>query len=66
MHMIRLHVERTNGPGVGFTDPADFLFDECGKLTYQYLFPVFGAPDTMVSQLIRDVFGVLRIHYTAL
>jgi hypothetical protein len=24
--------------------------------------PIFGTPDKMVSQLVGDVFGVLRIH----
>jgi len=55
--MIRLHVERANGPGVRFTDATDFLFDECCKLAHQNPFPVLGTPDKVIGQLIHDVFG---------
>lgn len=60
--MIGLHIERTYRPGVGFTDATDFLFEKRGEFPDQNLFPVFGAPDKMVSQLVGDVFGVLYIH----
>jgi hypothetical protein len=62
MDMIFLHIERTYRPGVGFTETTNFLFDECSQLAHQNLFPLLGTPDKVVSQLIRDMLGLLRIH----
>jgi len=62
MDMIGLHVERAYRPGVGFTNAANFPFEKRCQLPNQNLFAVFGAPDKVVSQLVGDVFGVLRIH----
>jgi hypothetical protein len=62
MHMVFLHVERAYRPAVRCADATDFLFDKRGKLAYQKLFPIFGAPDKIVSKLIGDVFGMLYIH----
>jgi len=62
MHMIFLHVKRTYRPGVRFAETTDFLFDKQSKLANQNLFPLLGAPDKVIGQFIRDVFGVLCIH----
>jgi hypothetical protein len=53
MHMIFLHIERASGPGVGFTDTADFLFDKHSKLAHQNLFPLGGTADTRDSPMCR-------------
>ena len=60
--MIFLHMKRTYRPGVRFAETTDFLFDKQSKLANQNLFPILGAPDKVIGQFIRDVFGVLRIH----
>ena len=60
--MIFLNSERTYRPGVGFTDATDFLFEKRSKPANENLLPIFRAPDKMVSQLVGDMFGVLRIH----
>ena len=44
------------------THAANFPFDKRCQLPNQNLFTVFGTPDKMVSQLVGDMFGVLRIH----
>lgn len=62
MHMIGLHIERADDPGVCFADAADSLFNECSKLAYQNLFAVFRIPDKMMGELVGDIFGVLPIH----
>jgi len=60
--MIFLHIKRTYRPGVRFAETTDFLFDKQSKLANQNLFPLLGAPDKVIGQFIRDVFGVLCIH----
>lgn len=60
--MVRLDVHCSNGPGILGADTANFLFKKRGDLANKNLLAVFGTPDKMVSQLIRHVFGVLRIH----
>ena len=60
--MIFLYSKRTYRPGVRFAETTDFLFDKQSKLANQNLFPILGAPDKVIGQFIRDVFGVLRIH----
>ncbi len=62
MYMIGLDVHCSNGPGILSTDATNLLFKKRGNLANENLFPVFGTPDKMVGQLIRGVFGVLRIH----
>ncbi len=62
MHMVGLDIHCSNGPGILSTDTTNLLFKKRGDLAHENLFTVFGAPDKMVGQLIRDVFGVLRIH----
>ena len=62
MHMVRLDAHCSNSPGILDTDAANLLFEKRCKLANKNLFAVFGAPDKMVSQLVGDVFGVLRIH----
>jgi len=62
MHVIGLDVHRSSGPGVIRTDATNLLFDERGDLAHKNLLAVFGAPDKMVAELIRNMFGVLRIH----
>jgi hypothetical protein len=57
-----MHIERASGPGVGFTDAADFLFNKRGELTNQNLLAVFGTPDKVLGQFRRDMCGMLRIH----
>jgi hypothetical protein len=49
MDMILLHMKSAYGPGHGFTDTTNFLFDKCRKLANQNLFALFGTPDKMVS-----------------
>jgi len=62
MHMIFLDIESAYRPRVGFTDAADFLLDKRGKLANQESFTVLGTPDKVITQLVRDVFGVLCLH----
>ena len=62
MHVIGLDVHRSSGPGVIRTDASNRLFDERGDLAHKNLLAVFGTPDKMVAELIRNLFGVLRIH----
>ena len=62
MHVIGLDVHRSSGPGVIRTDATNLLFDERGDLAHKNLLAVCGAPDKMVAELIRNMFGVLRIH----
>ena len=62
MHMVGLDVHCSNEPGILSTDATNLLFKKRGNLADQNLFAVFGAPDKVIGQLIRDVFGVLRIH----
>jgi hypothetical protein len=38
------------------------LFEKRGNPANQNLFAVFGTPDKVVSELIPNMFGVLRIH----
>ncbi|HXZ03253.1 MAG TPA: hypothetical protein VEH81_00390, partial [Ktedonobacteraceae bacterium] len=56
------HIKRTCRPGVREAGTTDFLFDKQSKLANQYRFPMLGAPDKVIGQFIRDVFGVLCIH----
>jgi len=62
MDMICLHAKSANGPDVGFTDAADFLFEKRGEFPNQNLLAVFWAPDKMVAELVIDMPGMLRIH----
>lgn len=62
MHMIGVHAESADGPGVRFTDATDFLFEKRCQFPCQNLFPLFGIPDKVIGQFVCDVFGVLRIH----
>lgn len=62
MHIVWLDIERTNTPLLRFADAAKFLFNKGSKLANQKLFPVCGAPDKVIGQLIRHMFGVLRVH----
>lgn len=61
MHMVRLDVHCSNGPGILSIGATNLSFKKCGNLANQNLFAVFWTPDEMVSQLLRDVFGVLCI-----
>ena len=58
MHVIRLHVERSSRPGVGFTDATNLLFKKRGHLAHKNLLAVCGAPDKVIGQLTGNVFGV--------
>lgn len=51
MHMIFLDVERTNGPGVRFTDTTNLLFDKWSDLPNENLLALLGTPDKMIAQL---------------
>jgi len=62
MDMIFLDIERTYRRGVDFTDSADFLFHKRGELANQNLLTVLGTPDKVIGSLVRNVFGMLRIH----
>ena len=42
MHVIFLHIQSANGPGVRFADTTDFLFDECSKLAHQIFLRYLG------------------------
>ncbi len=60
--MSFLHIKRTYRPGVREAETTDFLFDKQRQFANQNLFPILGAPDKVIGQFIRDVFGVLCIH----
>ncbi len=62
MHVVWLDIERPNAPLPRLTNAAKFLFNTYSKLANQNLFPVFGAPDKVIGQLIRHVFGMLCVH----
>jgi hypothetical protein len=64
-HVVGLDVHRSNGPDILDTDATNLLCKKRGNLADQNLFAVFGTPDKMVGQLLRDMFGVLRIHTQA-
>jgi len=49
MDMICLKIERAYGPGVGFTDAADFLFHKRGELTNQNLLAVCATSDKVIG-----------------
>ena len=60
--MVGLDVHCSNGPGILSTDATNLLFKKRGNPAHENLFVLFGTPDKMVSQLVRDMFGVLCIH----
>jgi hypothetical protein len=62
MHMVRLDIHCSNGPGILGTDATNPLFKKRGDLANEKLFAIFWTPDKMVSQLIHDMFGVPCIH----
>jgi hypothetical protein len=62
MYMVRLDVQRSDDPALLRADAADFLFKKRRQFPNQNLFALFGTPDKMVSELIRDMFGMLCIH----
>jgi hypothetical protein len=62
MHMVRLDIHCSNGPSILSTDATNLLFKNRGDLANENLFALGGTADKMVSQLVGDMFGVLRIH----
>lgn len=62
MYMVRLDIHCSNDPGILSADAANLLFEKRSNLTYENLLAVVRTPDKMVSQLVGDVFGGLRIH----
>ena len=62
MDMIFLDIERTYRPGIGVTNPAEFLFDTCCNPPGQDAFAVLGTPDKVIGQFVSDMFGMLHIH----
>src|SRR2546421_12685097 len=62
MDMIFLYVERSKYPFMYFAEMTYFLFDKHSSLPGQDAFAVFGTPDKMITQLVRDVFGALCFH----
>ena len=62
MHVVRLDIQRPNSPALFRADTADFLVENRRQFPNKNLLAIFGTLDKMVSELIRDVFGVLCIH----
>jgi hypothetical protein len=62
MYMVRLDVHCSNEPSILSADATNLLFKKRGNLADQNLFALCGTPDKMVSQLVGDVLGMLRIH----
>ena len=60
--MIFLNVESASRPGVGFADPAKFLFDKRSNVPGQDVFALLGTPDKVIGSFVGDVFDVLRLH----
>lgn len=60
--MVRLDIHCSNGPGILSTDATKLLFKNRGDLANEHLFALVGTPDKKVSQLVGDMFGVLRIQ----